>query len=63
MTNAAGTARALVYAKKSDNQWIAAAYNSADENNPCKDSTEEEKKALAGIVSCPTVVPEDDEEE
>ena len=63
MTNAAGTARALVYAKKSDNQWIAAAYNAADEKNPCKDSTEEEKKALAGIVSCPTVVPEEDEEE
>lgn len=63
MTNAAGTARALVYAKYSDNKWKAAAYDSTNDKNPCKDSSEEEKEALAGIVKCPAIVIEDDEDE
>lgn len=62
MTNAAGSIRAFAYARKSDNQWKIAAYNAADEKNPCKESTDEEKKALAGVVSCPAVVIEDEEE-
>lgn len=61
MTNAAGTARALVYAKLADNQWKLAAYNAADAKNPCKDSSDEEKEAFAGIVECPSVVVEEDE--
>lgn len=63
MTNAAGTARALLYAKLADNQWKMAAFDSSSEKNPCKNSTDEEKEALAGIVKCPSVVVEDDEEE
>ncbi|MBR3322752.1 hypothetical protein IKG13_01680 [Candidatus Saccharibacteria bacterium] len=62
MTNAAGTTRALFYARKSDNLWKPAAYNTNDDKNPCKDSTDEEKKALFGVVSCPSVVIEDEEE-
>ena len=61
MTNAAGVIRAFAYARKSDNQWKIAAYNSEDEKNPCKDSSDEEKKALAGVVSCPVVAIEDEE--
>ena len=61
MTNAAGTARALAYAKLADNQWKLAAYNAADAKNPCKDSSDEEKEAFAGIVECPSVVVEEDE--
>lgn len=62
MTNAAGTSRALFYARKADNVWKAAAFDTADDKNPCKDSTDEEKKALFGVVSCPSVVIEDEEE-
>ena len=62
MTNAAGATRALFYARKSDNLWKPAAYNTNDDKNPCKDSTDEEKKALFGVVSCPSVVIEDEEE-
>lgn len=62
MKNAAGTARAILYSKLSDNQWKLANYNSADEKNPCKNSTDEEKEALTGIVKCPTVVIEDEDE-
>ena len=63
MTNAAGTARALAYAKLADNQWKLAEFDSSNEKNPCKNSTDEEKEALAGIVKCPSVVVEDDDEE
>ena len=63
MTNAAGTARALVYAKLADNQWKMAEYDSTSEKNPCKNSSDEEREALAGIVKCPSVVVEDDDEE
>ena len=63
MTNAAGTARAILYAKLADNTWKFANYNSLNEKNPCKDSTDEEKDALHGIVKCPSVVIEDDDEE
>lgn len=62
MTNAAGTARALLYAKLADNQWKLANYDGANEGNPCKNSTDEEKEALKGIVKCPSVVIEDDED-
>lgn len=63
MKNAAGTMRAILYAKQADNEWKAAAYDAANENNPCKNSSEEEKVALAGIVKCPAIVAEEDEEE
>lgn len=62
VTNAAGSKRALLYSRKADNVWKAAAFDSDNEKNPCKDSTDEEKKALAGVVSCPSVVIEDEEE-
>ncbi len=62
MANAAGTARALLYAKLADNKWTLAAYDSTNEKNPCKNSTDTEKEALAGIVKCPSVVVEDEEE-
>ena len=58
----AGAVRAIVYSKLADNQWKLAAYNSANEKNPCKESTDEEIEALAGIVKCPSVVIEDEEE-
>jgi hypothetical protein len=62
LTNAAGTYRAILYAKLADNQWKLAKYN-GESSNPCKDSDKEEKEALHGIVKCPTVVVDDDEEE
>ncbi|MCQ2570911.1 MAG: hypothetical protein MJ154_01540 [Candidatus Saccharibacteria bacterium] len=62
MKNAAGTARAILYSKLADNKWIMASYNAADEKNPCKNSSDEEKEALTGIIKCPTVVIEDDED-
>lgn len=63
MTNAAGTARALLYAKLADNQWKLANFDSSNEKNPCKNSDEEEIEALKGIVKCPSVVIEDEDDE
>lgn len=47
--------RAFLYMSKSDNQWKMAAYNSANSDNPCAESSDEEKKALTPIVTCPEV--------
>lgn len=63
MTNAAGTARALLYAKLADNQWKMANYDSSNEGNPCKNATDEEKEAFKGIVECPSVVINNDDDE
>ena len=53
LTNAAGSMRAVVYARLADNSWKVAAYNFADDKNPCKDISDEEKAAISGILECP----------
>ena len=51
--------RVFLYMRKADNTWSLAAYDSRDTENPCKDSSEEEKKALSAIVTCPEVKEEE----
>lgn len=62
MTNAAGKARAILYARLSDNVWKVAAYDETNQDNPCKNSSDEEKSALFGILSCPSVVENEEEQ-
>ena len=54
MSNAAGKTKAYLYAKAVDGVWKLANYNAADETNPCKDSSDEEKEALTPLVKCPS---------
>lgn len=63
MKNAAGTFRTIVYAKMADNEWKVANYDFDNEKNPCKNTSDEEKNALAGIVKCPAIVSDEEDEE
>ena len=54
MSNAAGKTKAYLYAKAADGVWKLANYNAADETDPCKDSSDEEKEALTPLIKCPT---------
>ncbi len=63
IVNAAVSRRVLAYAKVSDGQWKMAEYDSLDEKNPCKNSSDEEKAAITGIVVCPTEVSDEEPEE
>ena len=63
IVNAAVTRRVIVYARVADNQWKMAEFDSLDEKNPCKNSSDEEKRAIQGIVVCPTDVQDDVVEE
>ena len=54
MSNAAGKTKAHLYAKVADGVWQLANYDAADETNPCKNSSDEEKEALTPIIKCPS---------
>ncbi|MBR5419155.1 hypothetical protein IK110_02810 [Candidatus Saccharibacteria bacterium] len=54
MSNAAGKTKAYLYAKVADGVWQLANYDAADETNPCKNSSDEEKEALTPIIKCPS---------
>ncbi len=53
VTTGTDKSRFLAYAKVSDGIWKESAYNEKDEKNPCKDMTDEDKKVMADIVTCP----------
>ncbi len=46
-----GTARAILYSKVSDGQWKLASYDKTSEK-PCKDASDEDKKALRTVGLC-----------
>ena len=50
---AGGSERVFAYSKVAKTSWKLAAYNPADENNPCAKSSADEKAALKNIVTCP----------
>ena len=58
-----GTARALLYARIADGEWKLGGFDSSNTTNPCVNSSDEEKKALKGIVVCPDVKDEEPEPE
>lgn len=53
MSNAAGKTKVYLYSKVADGVWKIANYNAADEVNPCKNSSDEEKDALTPLIKCP----------
>ena len=56
-----GTARAILYARIADGNWKLGGFDSTNVKDPCADSSDEEKIAIKGIVSC--AEKDDDEEE
>ena len=47
-----GTARVILYTRIADGNWKLGGFDSSNTQDPCMNSSAEEKKALKGIVAC-----------